>query len=204
MAAGYRSQPRFTKDIDFLLNVPQLSLPSVLEELVQRGFTVDLPTAIRQWTQEHMTVLSYHGIRIDWLKPVIPAYQRVLERATEEAWLDHKISVASAEGLILLKLLAFRTQDQLDIENLVAAHRDQLDVAWIQAEWQAIAAPDDPRMRRLQEIVASAHGAAMNARAAPQGHSWPLPRQPRHLCRGRRSRTRRSSQPGSPGFSARL
>ena len=153
MAAGYRSQPRFTKDLDFLLQVPQLSLPPVLEELAERGFAFDLVTAIREWTQEHMTVLSYHGIRIDWLKPVIPAYQHVLERATEETWLDQKIRVATAEGLILLKLLAFRTQDQLDIENLVAAQGDQLDLAWIQAEWQAIASLDDPRMRRLLEII---------------------------------------------------
>jgi hypothetical protein len=86
---------------------------------------------------------------------VIPAYQHVLERATEENWLAQPIRVASAEGLILLKLLAFRTQDQLDIENLVAAHRDQLDLAWIQSEWQAIASLDDPRMRRLMEIVAA-------------------------------------------------
>lgn len=155
MAAGYRSQPRFTKDVDFLLHVPQLSLPPVLEELAGRGVSFDLMTAIREFTQEHMTVLSYHGIRIDWLKPVIPAYQHVLERATEETWFDHKIRVASAEGLILLKLLAFRTQDQLDIENLAAAHRDHLDVAWIQAEWQAIAPLDDPRMLRLLEIIGS-------------------------------------------------
>ena len=51
--------------------------------------------------------------------------------------------------------MAFRTQDQLDIENLVAAHRDNLDVAWIQSEWQAMASLDDPRMRRFLEIVAS-------------------------------------------------
>jgi len=133
--------------------VPQLSLPPVLEELGQFGFSFDLMTAIREFTQEHMTVLSYHGIRIDWLEPVIPAYQHVLEHATEETWLDHKIRVASAEGLILLKLLAFRTQDQLDIENLAAAHRDHLDVAWIQAEWQAILPLDDPRMLRFLEII---------------------------------------------------
>lgn len=155
MAAGYRSQPRFTKDLDFLLQVPQLSLAPVLEELAARGFSVDLPTAIRQWNQDHMTVLSYHGIRIDWLKAVIPAYQHVLERATDENWLDHRIRVASADGLILLKLLAFRTQDQLDIENLVAAHGDQLDVAWIQAEWQAVAAPDDPRMLHFLKLAST-------------------------------------------------
>jgi hypothetical protein len=61
--------------------------------------------------------------------------------------------VASAEGLILLKLLAYRTQDQLDIENLVAAHRETLDLAWIQAEWATVAAADDPRMGRLVELV---------------------------------------------------
>ena len=153
MAAAYRSQPRFTKDVDFLLEIPQLVLPPVLEELVVRGFSFDLLTAIREWTQEHMTVLSYHGIRIDWLKPVIPAYQHVLDRATEETWFEHRIRVASAEGLILLKLLAFRTQDQLDIENLVAATRDHLDVAWIRSEWQALAGLDDPRMRRFLEMV---------------------------------------------------
>lgn len=153
MAAGYRSQPRFTKDVDFLLSIPQLVLPPVLEELAGLGFSFDLIPAIREWTQEHMTVLSYHGIRIDWLKPVIPAYQHVLERATEETWLEHRIRVASAEGLILLKLLAFRTQDQLDIENLVAANRGRLDVPWIQAEWQTVAPLDDPRMRRFLEII---------------------------------------------------
>jgi hypothetical protein len=153
LAAGYRTHARFTRDADFLLAVPQLKLPSVLDKLSELGYSFDLRTAIREWTQEHMTVLSYHGIRIDWLKPVIPAYQHILDRATEEMWLDHPIRVASAEGLILMKLLAFRTQDLVDIENLVAAKRDDLDLAWIQAEWQTLESLEDPRWRRLLEIV---------------------------------------------------
>src|SRR5687768_1324126 len=75
LAAGYRTHPRFTRDVDFLLAVPQLTLPRLLEDLADLGFAFDERTAIREWTQEHMTVLSYHGIRIDWLKPMIPAYQ---------------------------------------------------------------------------------------------------------------------------------
>ena len=97
--------------------------------------------------------LLYHGIRLDWLKPLIPAYLHILQSATEEAWFDRPIRIASAEGLILLKLLAFRTQDQVDIENLVAANSDKLDLDWIRAEWQNLAALDDPRMRRLLELV---------------------------------------------------
>ena len=49
------------------------------------------------------------------------------------------IRIASVEGLILLKLVAYRTQDQVDIENLVAANSDKLDLDWIKAEWQNLA-----------------------------------------------------------------
>lgn len=153
MGAGYRSQPRFTKDLDLLLTIPQLVLPGLLDDLQKRGFDFEPLTVIREWTQEHMTVLSYRGIRIDWLKPVIPAYVHILDRATEEPWLDLPIRVASAEGLILLKLLAFRLQDQVDIENLVAANERTLDLDWIKAEWRTVASLDDPRMLRLLELT---------------------------------------------------
>jgi hypothetical protein len=153
MAAAYRSQPRFTKDLDILLAIPQLVLPGLLHELQRRGFDFDVTTVIREWTQEHMTTLSFRGIRIDWLKPVIPAYLHILDRATEESWFQQPIRVASAEGLILLKLLAFRTQDLLDIENLVAAYQGTLDLEWIKTEWQTVANLDDPRMRRLLELA---------------------------------------------------
>lgn len=153
MATSYRSQPRFTKDLDFLLNVPQIVLPPLLEDLKRRGFEFDTLATIREWTEHHMVVLSYHGIRVDWLKAVLPAYVHVLDRATEETWMNQPIRVASAEGLILMKLLAFRTQDQLDIENLVAANYDSLDLDWIRTEWQTVASLDDPRMRRLMELV---------------------------------------------------
>jgi len=153
LATGYRTHPRFTRDLDFLLNVPPLVLPQLLEDLKRRGFEFNTLDAIREWTQHHMVVLSFHGIRVDWLQSVIPAYVHVLDHATEETWLNQPIRIASAEGLILLKLLAFRPQDQVDIENLVAAQRDSLDLDWIRAEWQTVMSLDDPRMHRLLEWV---------------------------------------------------
>jgi hypothetical protein len=75
-----------------------------------------------------MATISYHGIRIDWLKPLIPTSLHILQHATLETLLHRPIRIASVEGLILLKLLAFRTQDQLDIENLVAANSEKLDL----------------------------------------------------------------------------
>ncbi len=63
--------------------------------------------------------------------------------------------MATAEGLILLKLLAFRLQDQTDVEALVAANQAVLDVDWIKAEWQTIFEPEDPRMRWFLGLVAA-------------------------------------------------
>jgi Nucleotidyl transferase of unknown function (DUF2204) len=153
MAVSHRSQPRFTKDVDFLVTVPALALPPLLEELQERGFEFDLLPTIREWTQHHMVTLSFHGIRIDWLKPVLPVYQHILDKAQEEKLFDHTMRVASVEGLLLLKLLAFRLQDQIDIENLIAAHKGSLDLEWIRGEWQALAPLDDPRLKRLLELA---------------------------------------------------
>lgn len=153
LAASYRSHPRATRDIDLLLHIPQVTLPGLLEALQKRGFELDVPGIIQEWERHHMVALSCQGIRVDWLKPILPAYQHILDRATEETWLGQRVRVASSEGLILMKLLAGRTQDWLDIENLVAAASGNLDLPWIRREWQALADPDDPRMTRLCELV---------------------------------------------------
>ena len=59
--------------------------------------------------------------------------------------------MASVEGLILLKLMAFRPQDQVDVENLMAIRRGKLDVDWIRTEWQTVADLADPRMRFFED-----------------------------------------------------
>jgi hypothetical protein len=65
--------------------------------------------------------------------------------------------VATAEGLVLLKLLAFRLQDQTDVEALVASN-PTLDLDWIRGEWAAIFPLDDPRLAWLVEQVRSVTG----------------------------------------------
>ena len=72
LAAGCRSRAGFTQDVDFVLQVPQLTLSSLLEDLASKGCEFELETAVRQWTEEHMTSLTFRQIQIDWLKPVSP------------------------------------------------------------------------------------------------------------------------------------
>jgi hypothetical protein len=153
LAAGYRSRPRYTQDVDLLLQVSQLSLPVLLDKLKERGFDFDAVTVIRQWNAEHMTVLDFSGVRVDWLKPVLPCFQHVLDTACVETWLDSPVRIASAEALILMKLISFRQQDVVDIEALLAANRGELDLEWIHRELATVVSADDPRMQRFQELL---------------------------------------------------
>lgn len=146
LATGYRSRPRYTRDIDLILDIPQIAIPAVLEALHDRGFEFDSRAVIEDFTRHSMAVLWRDGVRLDWLKPILPVYRHVLDQARLEPGPTVAIRVATAEGLILLKLLAFRLQDQTDIESLVAANRDDLDADWIKREWQTIFDLDDPRM----------------------------------------------------------
>src|SRR5438552_16084591 len=67
-AVSQQTRPRYTKDLDFLLTVPQLVLPRLLEELHERGEShFDVIAVIKEWVQHHMVNFDYQDLRIDWL-----------------------------------------------------------------------------------------------------------------------------------------
>lgn len=154
LATLMRGRPRFTQDVDVLLDVPQLALPGLLEELKDRGFDLDVLEVVRQYTRQHITAFRFNDVRIDWLKPVLPLYARTIEYASELDWMEgHTLRVAEAEGLILTKMLSFRSQDQVDIETLLAANRDDIDLAFIRREWATVSEGEEPRTAWLEEAM---------------------------------------------------
>jgi hypothetical protein len=155
LATALRGRPRFTQDVDVLLDVSQLALPGLLDELAHLGFVLDRATVIREYVHEHMTAFRFASVRIDWLKPVLPLYARTLADALSLMWTEgHPLRVATAEGLILTKIVAFRPQDQVDIETLVTANRDDLNVDLIRREWSAVAAGEETRTTWLEDVLA--------------------------------------------------
>ena len=51
LATMLRGRPRFTQDVDILLDVPQIALPGLLEELARRGFKFDVAAVIREYVR---------------------------------------------------------------------------------------------------------------------------------------------------------
>ncbi len=155
LASVLRGRPRFTQDVDFLLEVPQVVLPGLLDDLLERGFQLDPAIVIQQFVREHMTSFPFGSSRIDWLKPLLPLYSRTLADAGPLEWTEgHTVRVATAEGLILTKLVAFRPQDQLDIETLLTANRDAIDIGLIRNEWSSYAAAEPERTAWLESVIA--------------------------------------------------
>jgi hypothetical protein len=152
LATGVRARSRFTEDVDLLLEVPQLQLPALLDELGERGFAFGHATAINDWNQGHMLRLQYGEVPVDWLKPVLPCLAHAIDRATPVTWIGQRIRVATAEDLIVMKMLSGRPQDDADIHSLLSVNRDRLDLPQIRAELAATL-PDDPVLDRFEELA---------------------------------------------------
>jgi hypothetical protein len=117
-ANAYRNRPRTTEDIDFLVG----------DEAFERhpgGFvTLRVP------------VIEFDGVDVDQI-PLTPALS-VVEKGLASSPVSDGVPIASVETVVLMKLLAGRTQDLADIEAIVASGADRERLRSTVAE----AAPD--------------------------------------------------------------
>lgn len=153
LATIQHTRVRTTDDIDVLLSVPQLAMPGLFEALRDRGFAVDLESNIRQLRDEGFTIIRLADVIVDLMQPVIPAYAHVLDRAVNSEILGQTVRISSAEGLIVMKLIAMRPQDESDIQDLLTAYAGHLDLEFVRAEMEAFSEPDDPRRAKFEAWV---------------------------------------------------
>ncbi len=134
---------------------PRLRCLACSSPAVERGFAIDPAVVIKEYVREHITSFRLGPVRIDWLKPVLPLYSRVILSASPLDWSEgHPLRVATAEGLILTKMVSFRPQDQMDIETLLTANRDTIDVQLIRDEWSPFAETEAERTAWLEATIA--------------------------------------------------
>jgi hypothetical protein len=114
-ANAYRNRPRTTEDIDFLVG----------EEAFERhagGFvTMRVP------------VVEFEGIDVDQV-PLTDAL-RVVEDGLSRAFVSDGVPIAPVDTIVVMKLLAGRTQDLADVEAIIdsGADRELLRAAVLKA-----------------------------------------------------------------------
>jgi hypothetical protein len=104
-ANAYRHRPRTTEDIDFLVGDEAF-------ESHPGGFvTMRVP------------VIEFDGIDIDQVP--LTEQLRVIEDGLQNPHFSEGIPIAPMETIVVMKLLAGRTQDHADIEAIVASGADR-------------------------------------------------------------------------------
>jgi predicted nucleotidyltransferase len=153
LSVAFRGNVRNTEDIDLLIHVPAMELPGLLDAMEGIGCQIDQVAAIRQWNSDGILVVRWPGgVQVDLLKPVVPVLHHVLGRARTEAFGGQPLKVVDAEGLLLLKLIAFRPMDQEDIRGVLLANANQLDLDWIRTEAR-LAGIGDERLDAFESLV---------------------------------------------------
>ena len=153
LGVAFHGNKRSTEDADFLLHVPAIELSGFLQDLDAAGCQIDEVAAIRQWNADGILVIRWpNGVQVDLLKPIVPVFHRILRRARTEVFGRQTLKVADAEGLLLLKLIAFRPLDQEDIRGLLLANANQLDLDWVRTEARQ-AGIDNERLDAFESLV---------------------------------------------------
>jgi hypothetical protein len=104
-ANAYRDRPRTTEDIDFLVG------DEAFETHPGKFVTMRLP------------VIEFDGIDIDQVP--LTERLRVIEEGLENPHFAEGVPIAPINTIVIMKLLAGRTQDHADIEAIVASGADR-------------------------------------------------------------------------------
>lgn len=129
LAVSLRGRPRVTVDVDMVIgcDVPKaLELLNFVEHSV---FSPLFPDANEVVEQAMILPLRHRtsGVKLDLTIGLSGFERQVIERASLVDLAGLSVFVASAEDLLIMKVLAGRTQDEQDMRGLVLAHGEDLD-----------------------------------------------------------------------------
>lgn len=133
MAVNLHGIPRFTKDLDILIDQSTANLAALTKALKQLGFKPKVPVQVEQflepanwprWKKEKgMIALNFYNPRnpyeeIDLLIYTPISYQEAKKRKMTLSAGSLKFGVVSVQDLIRMKKMAGREQDRADIASL--------------------------------------------------------------------------------------
>jgi hypothetical protein len=111
-------EPRFTADIDLVIAVDAAALGRFREALAAEGFVVDVEHGAQQTSgPDFVRLVSADGLaRVELQVAKTPFQREVIQRARTD---ESGLRVATPEDLIVMKLIANRPRDQVDLTGLL-------------------------------------------------------------------------------------
>lgn len=128
VAASILGKPRLTADADAMLLLSIEQIPGLIEVAAQAGLVPRLED-VEEFARNNRVVLLRHeesGINVDISLGLLPFEVEAVERSREYEAEGFQIRLPTPEDLIILKAVAHRPKDMLDIEAVIAS-QDELD-----------------------------------------------------------------------------
>jgi predicted nucleotidyltransferase len=151
-----RGVQRLTRDIDIAIVGADQSCAALADELQRHGIAPRIADAIA-FAEESQVLLMRHvvsGVDIDVSRAWLPFEIEALAAAGHESLGGVKIAIAQPEDLIIFKAVAWRPQDQQDVERLLTLYGDRVNVARIRRHVKELgAAIDEDRLRPLDAML---------------------------------------------------
>jgi hypothetical protein len=132
LAASLRGEPRVTGDVDLVIQADVdrvLELADQLDGTTFKPLFSDIADVIRR---SFILPLRHRAtnIKVDLSLGLSGFEQQTIVRATPVEVAGSIVAVATAEDLLILKVLAGRAQDEEDIRGIITAHGNALDWAY--------------------------------------------------------------------------
>lgn len=166
LAASYWGEPRFTKDVDFVVFTGFGDEADFISKLAQ-AFELRMPDAAEFALLSRVLILnSPEGVALDVSFGAIDFEGSVISRAKLRAVLRGvKVPTATAEDIVVMKAIAGRPQDVKDIEGIIAAQGKKLDLTYIRHWLENLAEmlPEVDVLGRFEEILASVNTRMKNS-----------------------------------------
>jgi len=126
IAVGFAAQPRLTEDIDALIWLDLDQVPDFLDSGRSHGFVPRIEHPVEFARKSRVLLLRHQqtNIGIDLSCGILPFERELLDRATEVKAGGINLRIATSEDLIILKAVAHRQRDLIDIDNLLTVNSD--------------------------------------------------------------------------------
>ena len=133
IAASLLGNPRLTADVDALILLSIDDIPELFEKAKDVGFIERIPSA-QEFARENRVLLLQHaqsGISIDISLGLLPFEEEMIAHSKEYRLEGIKLRLPTPENLIIMKAVAHRPKDLLDIQGLIQSN-PHLDTERIQ------------------------------------------------------------------------
>lgn len=155
-AVLFYGEPRLTRDIDITLGVDLDRQPDVTAAAAKLGLTLLVtPDSFTKQTMVLPCLDPSTGIRVDFIFSFTPYERQAIERAVLVPIGHAQVRFATAEDLIVHKMLAGRARDHEDVTG-VLLKQTQLDLTYVR-HWlgQFAAAVNQPLVEQFEALAQS-------------------------------------------------